>query len=115
MAEPLRHRQTKEAATDLFSLQPPRHISTLPFATEMGCPGHFRSAPNFGHSQRRSACLKGANTGILADPWVVSSLLQKSIRRGDAAIAQRAAHTLFKLKGSSIWRRLMVIAFEDKV
>jgi len=33
MAEPLRHRQTKEAATDMFSLQPPRHISTLPKAT----------------------------------------------------------------------------------
>ena len=29
MAEPLRHRQTKEAATDMFSLQPPRHISSL--------------------------------------------------------------------------------------
>ena len=29
MAEPLRHRQTKEVATDMFSLQPPRHISTL--------------------------------------------------------------------------------------
>jgi hypothetical protein len=26
----LRHRQTKEAATDMFDLQPPRHISTLP-------------------------------------------------------------------------------------
>jgi hypothetical protein len=31
---------------------------------------------------------------ILSDPWVVSSLLQKFIRRGDAGIAQRAAHTL---------------------
>jgi hypothetical protein len=30
MAEPLRHRQTKEAATDMFHLKPPRHISTLP-------------------------------------------------------------------------------------
>ena len=30
MVEPLRHRQTKEAATDMFNLQPPRHISTLP-------------------------------------------------------------------------------------
>jgi len=39
MAEPLRHRQTKEAATDMFSLQPPRHISTLPIATK------FRIAP----------------------------------------------------------------------
>jgi hypothetical protein len=29
MAEPLRHRQTKEAATDMFYLTPPRHISTL--------------------------------------------------------------------------------------
>ena len=30
MAELLRHRQTKEAATDMFILQPPRHIPTLP-------------------------------------------------------------------------------------
>ena len=30
MAEPLRHRQTKEAETDMFYLTPPRHISTLP-------------------------------------------------------------------------------------
>jgi hypothetical protein len=26
----VRHRQTKEAATDMFYLKPPRHISTLP-------------------------------------------------------------------------------------
>ena len=32
MVEPLRHRQTKEAETDMSDLQPPRHISTLPFA-----------------------------------------------------------------------------------
>jgi hypothetical protein len=30
MAEPLRHRQTKGAETDMFGLQQPRHISTLP-------------------------------------------------------------------------------------
>jgi hypothetical protein len=29
-AEPLRHRQTKEAETDMCSLPPPRHISTPP-------------------------------------------------------------------------------------
>src|SRR5215469_10667416 len=29
MAEPVRHRQTKGGATDMFDLQPPRHISTL--------------------------------------------------------------------------------------
>jgi len=28
MVEPLRHRQTKGAATDMFYLTPPRHIST---------------------------------------------------------------------------------------
>ena len=32
MAEPLRHRQTKGAETDMPSLPPPRHIPTLPFA-----------------------------------------------------------------------------------
>src|ERR1700674_1297397 len=50
---------------------------------------------------------------IAADPWIVSSLLQKSIRRGETEIAQRAALTLFKLRGSAVWRRFMVIAFED--
>jgi hypothetical protein len=32
MVEPLRHRQTKGAATDMFYLTPPRHISTLHLA-----------------------------------------------------------------------------------
>jgi hypothetical protein len=27
----LRHRQTKEAETDMLNLPPPRHVSTLPF------------------------------------------------------------------------------------
>src|SRR6266404_1752621 len=31
MADPLRHRQTKGAATDMVDLTPPRHISTLPW------------------------------------------------------------------------------------
>jgi replication-associated recombination protein RarA len=48
-----------------------------------------------------------------ADPWIVSSLLQKSIRRSETEIAQRAAVTLVQLKGAAIWRRLIVIAFED--
>jgi hypothetical protein len=50
---------------------------------------------------------------IAADPWVISSLLQKSIRRGETEIAQRAAFTFFHLKGAAVWRRLIVIAFED--
>jgi hypothetical protein len=50
---------------------------------------------------------------IAADPWVISSLSQKSIRRGETEIAQRAAFTFFHLKGAAVWRRLTVIAFED--
>src|SRR5208337_1993294 len=44
MAQPLRHRQTKEAATDMFSLQPPRHIPTLPapFGLDLAEDGKIR-------------------------------------------------------------------------
>jgi hypothetical protein len=34
----VRHRQTKEAETDMPSLPPPRHISTLPEAGVAGSP-----------------------------------------------------------------------------
>src|SRR5437899_107810 len=34
MVAPLRHRQTKGTATDMFYLTPPRHISTLPWPCE---------------------------------------------------------------------------------
>ena len=49
MAELLRHRQTKEAETDMFSLKPPRHISTLPDSggiaghSPTAASGHFRT------------------------------------------------------------------------
>ena len=41
MVAPLRHRQTKEAETDMFDLQPPRHISTLHFSSNR-CNAQFR-------------------------------------------------------------------------
>jgi hypothetical protein len=50
---------------------------------------------------------------LQVDPYVASSLLQKAIRRGDADLAVRAAITLFRLRGAGIWRRFLVIAFED--
>jgi hypothetical protein len=50
---------------------------------------------------------------LIADQWIVKSLLQKSIRRGEVEIAQRAALTFLAQKGSALWRRLMIIAFED--
>src|SRR4051812_4384206 len=47
------------------------------------------------------------------DRWVVNSLLQKAIRRGEVEVAQRAALTFLKQRGSAIWRRFMIFAFED--
>jgi len=52
-------------------------------------------------------------TALNTDPWVAISLLQKSIRRGHASTAQRAARTHIDLRGSAIFRRFMVIASED--
>ena len=39
--EPVRHRQTKGAATGMFDLQPPRHISTLRVPVVAGAPTWF--------------------------------------------------------------------------
>jgi hypothetical protein len=41
MAEPLRHRQTKGAETDMPSLPPPRHIPTLPASSLFFGVGHY--------------------------------------------------------------------------
>ena len=50
---------------------------------------------------------------LATDQWIANSLLQKSIRRRDVEVAQRAALTFYLLKGSAIWRRFIVIAHED--
>lgn len=50
---------------------------------------------------------------LKTDKWIANSLLQKSIRRGEAEIAQKAALTFLAQGGSAIWRRLQIIAFED--
>jgi hypothetical protein len=47
------------------------------------------------------------------DRVVASSLLQKAIRRSEMKLAHRAACTLLELDKDSIWRRFIVIAFED--
>jgi hypothetical protein len=41
--EPVRHRQTKGAATDMLGLPPPRHTSTLPHPEEPPAPNEVRS------------------------------------------------------------------------
>jgi len=63
--EPLRHRQTKGAATDMFYLMPPRHISTLPNASFRPCPNDFRSTPISRPFQGPTTCLKRAITGLM--------------------------------------------------
>ena len=45
--------------------------------------------------------------------WVVASLLQKAIRRGDFKRAGYAANELFEDYSSFLWNRLLIISCED--
>jgi len=49
----------------------------------------------------------------LPDKWIAMSLLQKAIRRGDEHQALRAGLYLLNVDYRSLWRRLVVIAWED--
>src|SRR5271169_1410325 len=49
MVEPLRHRQTKGAATDMPGLLPPRHIPTLPFSATQPSRWEWLFLPLNGH------------------------------------------------------------------
>ena len=68
MVEPLRHRQTKGAATDMFGLQPPRHTPTLPSADLAGGirnrVGREPDQP-IQHEGSRSSIAPGCNCGPL--------------------------------------------------
>ena len=48
-----------------------------------------------------------------AEYYLLASLLQKAIRRGEFTMARRAAHHLFEIAPERLWFRLMVIALED--
>ncbi len=50
---------------------------------------------------------------LRCDRWIASSAMQKAIRRGEAAVAQRALMSLYRYDPRSAWRRLIVIACED--
>lgn len=50
---------------------------------------------------------------IAADKWVLASGMQKSIRRGDTKRAASFALSLAQQDRRSVWRRLLVTAFED--
>jgi len=47
------------------------------------------------------------------DPWAASSLLQKAIRRGAYEHALYAAQTLFRQRGNAVWRRFLIVGYED--
>ena len=47
------------------------------------------------------------------DAWIASSVVHKAIRRSDTETAERAVLTLIRHRGTGIFRRLLVIAFED--
>ncbi|QBK30144.1 hypothetical protein [Roseitalea porphyridii] len=46
-------------------------------------------------------------------PWLAASLLQKSIRRGQTQWAMAAADHMLRIDPDRLWRRLLIIAFED--
>src|SRR5450759_5063925 len=75
MVEPLRHRQTKEAATDMFCLTPPRHISTLHLANNPAAPMfvRFRTIAGIAGSWPAMGCPlmtqdRGRDASYLAPP-----------------------------------------------
>src|SRR6266550_3351744 len=84
MAEPVRHRQTKEAATDMFYPKPPRHISTLPLDETARAVGRRGSR----HDQDDSA----SGASCLEDEGVATSLKTECAveRSGYSSVA--AAH-----------------------
>ncbi len=48
-----------------------------------------------------------------ADPYLLTSAMQKAVRRGNVEIARRAGHQLLVIDRSRLWRRLAVVALED--
>jgi hypothetical protein len=47
------------------------------------------------------------------DFFVVSSMLQKSLRRGDVILAAKAAHELWPKYANYVWNRLLCVSAED--
>ena len=47
------------------------------------------------------------------DRWIASSMMQKAIRRGDIQAAQAAGCMYLLNDNAGVWRRLIVVAYED--
>ena len=65
MVEPLRHRQTKGAVTDMPSLTPPRHIPTLPTAAAFRTIQDGPQSTHCSHSLPLTATTVDAPKGVI--------------------------------------------------
>src|SRR5215472_15475356 len=89
MAEPVKHRQTKGAATDMFGLQPPRHTPTLPRADHYFASNEGPVWGIFAHTlHRQRPTAERAETGPLRRGWREGELRTFA---GDSAMAGRSA------------------------
>ena len=97
MADPLRHRQTKGAATDMVDLRPPRHIPTLPapakgrFAAVTAVRGPIPDvggAPGrSGHGVEQRLCFLSLISGASPPNWCWPTLLPTSPERTSSSTA----------------------------
>ena len=73
----------------MLSLQQPRHIPTLPIATQMRCPRYVRLSLNFRHDVEASRTTRWAISDIFALQETKPSLYldygDKDLRRGREA------------------------------
>src|SRR5712671_7855903 len=88
MADPLRHRQTKGAATDMVDLTPPRHIPTLPPAVTLGradC-GQAGALPADATAVQIDAALLAAACGLIVRVPALPSPSFEALDDGDVPL-----------------------------
>src|SRR5271166_5869404 len=84
-AEPLRHRQTKGAATDMLSLTPPRHISTLPIPADRGAGLYALRDRSSGRRKKAlGSALAQPRRGVGRRPTLLTSTQSISLPRSAA-------------------------------
>src|SRR6266403_2202018 len=96
MVEPLRHRQTKGAATDMFYLTPPRHISTLPNSDLGGRGCEVRFTPMSRHREFDRLGPKFRGTVAQVRAWSPRPLASQ---QHASALRRSACHRVSKLWG----------------
>lgn len=85
------HADVQNPSSELFKLLHERFLSSSTTPGDLTLPPPFRDA----------------------DKYLLASLVQKAIRRGDLLSARRAGHQLLECDPARLWRRLRTIALED--